>query len=283
MAAFALVFALFPLQRRIQQTFGAMETRQPELLIRSGPLLSKLSLGYGPLLADVYWTRAIQYFGTHLANEDSNLSLLAPLLNITVTLDPQLKIAYRFGGIFLSEDAPVGAERPDQAIALIKRGIEANRDDWELWYDLGCVHYWHTKDYKAAAQAFLHAGSLPGSPEWMKAFAAAVEEKGNSLDTSRLMWLEAYKEAKDPRLQRNALYHLNELQIQKDLKDLRDALEQYQERLGHPASTIQDLVNGHSLRLALKDPAGYAYRICADSSPCLDPSSPWASVTSPRR
>ena len=35
------------------------------LYISSPKLLKRMSLGYEGLLADVYWTRAIQYFGGH--------------------------------------------------------------------------------------------------------------------------------------------------------------------------------------------------------------------------
>jgi tetratricopeptide (TPR) repeat protein len=279
--AVAVVMGLYPLQRSIAGMRGAMEAQQPELLIQSGPLLQKLSMGYAPLLADIYWTRVIQYFGTHLANQDTNLSLLAPLLNITVTLDPQLKVAYQFGSIFLAEAAPVGAGRPDQAIALVRRGIKANPNDWEYWYELGSIDYWNTHEYVEASKAFAEAGKLPGSPEWMTAFAAAVAEKGNSLDTSRLMWAQTLRDATDPRLKKAALYHLQELQVEKDLIVLGDAASMYREKFERPPATIDDLVNAGILAGKPRDPAGYEYKICAEGSACIDSASPWANGSFP--
>jgi|ERR1700683_538731 len=277
-AALGIVFALYPVQRAISRTLGAMESDQPQLLISSGPLLQKLSMGFGPLMADIYWTRVIQYFGTHLANQDSNLGLLAPLLNITVTLDPQLKVAYQFGAIFLAEAAPVGAGRPDLAIALVNRGIAENPNDWQFEYQLGCIHYWNTHDYKAAAAAFWKAGNMQGSPEWMKAFAAAVEQKGNSPDVSRAMWLEAFREAKDPRLLNNARYQLARLQVGQDLKIIDQAAAEYQKREGRAATTMPDLVSAGILRGVARDPSGHAYKICEGPKACVDPASPWAAV-----
>jgi tetratricopeptide (TPR) repeat protein len=271
----AVVFALFPVQRAIERNLGAMEASQPELLISSGPLLSKLSMGYGSLMADIYWTRVIQYFGKHLANQDSDLRLLAPLLSITVTLDPQLKVAYRFGGIFLSEDAPVGAGRPDQAIALIQRGIDANPNDWQLRYDLGCIHYWHTKDYAAASRAFAAAAKVQGAPEWMAAFAAAVAQKGNSPATSKLLWVEALRTSTDPRLRNNAQIHLDELQVQEDVKALNEAVQDYGRRFGHGPGRLEDLVNVGMLRGIPRDPAGYEYKICTNGQACINSASPW--------
>ena len=36
---------------------------QEALYLRSSKVLRRLSLGYTGLLADIYWTRAVQYFG----------------------------------------------------------------------------------------------------------------------------------------------------------------------------------------------------------------------------
>ena len=68
--------------------------------------MKRLSLGYDGLLADIYWTRAVQYFGTRHQQQRAQLqSLLAPLLEITTTLDPQLLVAYQFGANFLRSEA----------------------------------------------------------------------------------------------------------------------------------------------------------------------------------
>ena len=60
-------------------------------------------------MADLYWTRVVQYYGDKRARHDANFELLWPLLDITTMLDPQLIVAYRFGSTFLSEPAPRGA------------------------------------------------------------------------------------------------------------------------------------------------------------------------------
>jgi hypothetical protein len=47
-----------------RQRTGA--TLEEVLYISSPKLLKRMSLGYDGLLADIYWTRAVQYFGEHL-------------------------------------------------------------------------------------------------------------------------------------------------------------------------------------------------------------------------
>ena len=75
----------------------------------------KLSLGYEGLLADIYWTRVVQYFGGKRLAHSTEFKLLGPLLQITTDLDPHLLIAYRFGSIFLADKPPRGAGEPLQA------------------------------------------------------------------------------------------------------------------------------------------------------------------------
>src|SRR5262249_38702985 len=98
-----LLAAVAALQMRIDAGTLAMARPSQQLLVRSGAALKKLSLGYNALLADIYWTRAVQYYGVRVQQPGSNYDLLWPLLDVATTLDPHLLVAYRFGAIFLSE------------------------------------------------------------------------------------------------------------------------------------------------------------------------------------
>ena len=108
--------------------------------------MRQLSLGYEGLLADIYWTRVVQYFGGKRVAHSTEFKLLGPLLQITTDLDPHLLIAYRFGSIFLADKPPRGAGEPLEALALLHRGVVANPDYWRLWEDVGFVYYWDLKD-----------------------------------------------------------------------------------------------------------------------------------------
>src|SRR5579863_2894543 len=136
------------------RTRTAIQERE-ELLLSSPSVVQKISLGYDSLLADIYWTRAVQYYGSRVGTDHPNFDLLWPLLDITTTLDPKLVIAYRFGAVFLSETGRGGAGRTDLAIKLVRRGIAANPDQWILGSDLGFLYYWRMRDYPDSAAAYL--------------------------------------------------------------------------------------------------------------------------------
>jgi hypothetical protein len=273
-----LLVLLYPVQKRIAIRADFLESETSDTLLASGPMLKKLSLGYDSLLADIYWTRSVQYYGRRLGQVGANYDELAPLLNVTTTLDPQLLVAYRFGGTFLAEGRPIGAGRPDLAAELLKRGIAANPDEWQLYSDLGTIYYWHTKNYQAAAQAFWQGGDIAGAPPWMKPFAAHIAQEGMSRDTSRFMWSQIYKEATDERIRRNAMNHLKALQTEADLETLTQIAADYKTKFGHFPSSGAELLAAGMARAIPEDPAGYAYRLSADGKPSVDPASPLASL-----
>ena len=274
LAGVPLLFgAIGLLQSRIDAHTRTGSEERDELLLRSDMLVKKLSLGYDPLLADIYWTRAVQYYGARVGIPGTNFDLLWPLLDITTTLDPKLLVAYRFGSIFLSEPDLAGAGRTDLAIELVKRGIAANPDEWRLDGDLGFLYYWRLKDYPHAAAAYLEASKNPQAPPMMKMMAARIAAKGGSLETSRLIWSELYESTKDPTIRQNARKQLKGLKAQEDETNLDAVCDQYRQRFGRYPSTTREMRDAGLLNGIPVDPDGYPYVIGADGKSNLDPRS----------
>src|SRR5208337_1690877 len=94
-----LFAAIAGLQTRIDSETDSLAQQKDDLLLRSPSAIKKMSLGYDSLLADIYWTRAVQYYGARFTTKGATFPLLWPLLDISTTLDPQMIIAYRFGAI----------------------------------------------------------------------------------------------------------------------------------------------------------------------------------------
>lgn len=272
-AAPVIFLALASLQSRID-TLTASQDRRAELFLRSGSLIKKASLGYDALMADIYWTRAVQYYGSRTSKEGEHLELLDPLLNITTTLDPRLLIAYDFGAIFLSEEQPVGAGRPDLAVNLIKKGISANPNVWQLPVDLAFIYYWHLNDYPSASAAYLQGSKVSNSPAWLPVMAAKVAEKGGSIENSISIWSQIYQSTQDPNLRKQAEDHLISLHAQHDEEILDKLAEDYRQRFGrYPAST-KELKDAGILPGIPLDPAGFPYVFGGDGKAKLDPASP---------
>jgi tetratricopeptide (TPR) repeat protein len=205
--------------RATEATVASLQPGADVLNLSSPRIIKKMSLCYDSLMADIYWTRVVQYYGDkrHAQSEGAtgaseHFPLLLPLLDITTTLDPQLLVAYKVGAIFLAEPAPKGAERPDLAVKLLRQGIANNPENWRLWHDLGMVYYEDLRDYKAASDAYYQGSKNPKADDWMKVMAAKIAQDGRSLEISRFLWTEVYNSTKDPNIRKNALEHLKQLE-----------------------------------------------------------------------
>jgi tetratricopeptide (TPR) repeat protein len=236
--------------------------REAVLYVPTPAVLDRLMLCYDALAADVYWIRAIQHFGGTRRAEGGakKYELLYPLLNITTALDPKFNIAYRFGAIFLSEAPPGGPGRPDLAIALLKRGLQARPDNWRYMQDIGFVHYMARQDYSSAAEWFERAGDVPGAPWWLKSLAANTRAVGGDRAGSRALWTALRDSATDNEWLRNdASRRLQQL----DALDAVDALQTVVDAwiAGGAAKpyTWEALVGAGRLRFVPADPTGAVF------------------------
>jgi tetratricopeptide (TPR) repeat protein len=245
----------------------------PVVYVNSGATLRRLSLGYNGFLADLYWTRAVQYFGRQRLAGAGDFQNLGQLLRITTELDPHLIIAYRFGAIFLAEKPPEGAGRPDEALDLIRRGISANPSYWRLWQDLGFIYYWDLKDYAQAARAFEDGSRRPGAGLWMKTLAASVAAQGGELETSRLLWSEVLSAADSQSVRSSAQDHLAAIRAEEDIEQLNRLLAEFARREGRAARSLDDLERSALLPGWPVDPSGVRYEISADGKAALGPGS----------
>lgn len=272
-AGFAVVWGL---QRGIDRQLAAAHQEEDELVLRSGKMLRLVSLEYGTFLADVYWTRAVQYYGDRRVRKVSNLETLGPLLDVATTLDPQLLVAYRFGAIFLAEPSPRGAGRPDLAVALIRKGIEKNPDYWRFYYDLGFIYYWELRDYQKASEAFLEGSKNPKAHIWMKVLAAKIAAEGRSGETSKFLWREIYESTQDKQVRENALRNLKLLKAEEDCEYLDAIVSRYARSAQHMPEGLGELVRAGVLRGVPVDPEGFPFVLGADGKTRVHPKSPLA-------
>ena len=270
----AISFLLIvPVRRAIDRQLSATQSATDILNIPSGEVLRRLSLGNEGLLADIYWTRVVQYFGRQQLDRAAGFPLLGPLLGITTDLDPHLLVAYRYGAIFLAEKPPRGAGRPDEALRLLMKGLAANPQYWRFWEDVGFVYYWDLRDYQRAAQAFEAGSRMPGALEWMKTMAATVLAHGGDLETSRQLWLQIYQHPGNNQVRQNAEEHLAALDASIAIGKLDSLLALFRAREGHAAASFRELVAQRYLSGVPLDPTGVPFAIGSDGQAKLGPES----------
>jgi tetratricopeptide (TPR) repeat protein len=252
------------LLRRVDQV-RASATLDDVLYFNSPKLVKRLSLGYDGLFADIYWTRAVQYFGNrHVTRTATHYNLLAPLLEITTALDPKLTVAYEFGANFLGPKPPEGAGQPDKAIALLEGGIRNNPDNWKLYYNLGFFYYMDLKDYARAAEAFERGAKVPNAHPFLRALAARMAQHAGEIQTARMLWQATYATTTDDQIRQNAVEHLRALQVDESIAELEKMIAQYRQQTGMAPSSFSALIGVGILRGVPVDPGGKPYKLSAD-------------------
>ncbi|HWO34511.1 MAG TPA: hypothetical protein VNO32_37440 [Candidatus Acidoferrum sp.] len=236
-------------------------TLEEVLYLSSPKVLKRASLGYDGLLADIYWTRAVQYFGGRHHAVAKSYNLLYPLLDITTHLDPQLVAAYQFGASFLAPPPPDGSGQPERAIQLMEDGVQNNPNNWKLYYDLGFVYYMNLKDYRKAADAFDRGSKVPHAHPFLRLLAAQMAEHAGDFDTARMMWSATYQNSQDRLIRQNAVEHLRALRVDEDVTHLQEAVTRFGERRGRLPASMSELASAERLPGIPVDPDGHPYKL----------------------
>jgi tetratricopeptide (TPR) repeat protein len=239
-------------------------TLDDSLYISSPKMVKRASLGFDGMMACIYWTRTVQYFGDRLHTRARSFNELAPLLTITTALDPHLFPAYEFGASFLAPPPPHGAGQPARAIELMEYGIQHNPDNWRLYYDLGFVYYTELKDYKKAAEVFEQGSKVPNAHPFLKVLAADMAFHAGDLSTARLLWSATYESSHDKLIRQNAIEHLRAIKVEEDITQLESAVTRFGTRAGRTPSSMWELALAEHLSGIPVDPDGHAYLLTLD-------------------
>lgn len=224
------IVAGFALLSPLSDLVASQKPQLPETyadadLFVKGRELKGFVLGADSLVADWYWMRSLQYIGDKLVNstEDVRLDdlrnlnprLLYPMLDSATDLDPHFIAPYTYGAMVLP------AIDGNQAIAIAKKGIANNPNEWRLYQHLGYI-YWRAKAYPQAAETYDIGSKIEGAAPFMKMMAAAMKTEGGSRATARTIYQEMFDSSADDAIKKTAESRLQELKW----FDERDAIDE---------------------------------------------------------
>jgi hypothetical protein len=272
----AAVVALQAVEDRTRTTLLSEAQAGDFLYIQSPEALKRASLSYSAVVADLYWIRAVQYYGgTRLSKGAKNYDLLYPLLDLTTSVDPLFDIAYRFGAIFLAEEYPGGAGRPDLAIALLQKGLRAQPGKWQFGQDIGFVYYWWVRDYATAAGWFNRAAEMPNAPEWLKPLAAVTLAQGGNRASSRTLWTDIVRNAELDWVRRQGDFRLKQLDAMDGIDIVQGFVKRYRDSLGALPTSWDEMIRARIIRDIPRDPTGVPFRLDPSTGAVtLEPESP---------
>jgi hypothetical protein len=230
------------LEGRIDHEIETLGAEPDVSSVWTGPVVRAFSLGFSDALADLYWLRAVQYYGREkLANAPARYADLLPLLETATELDPRFEIVYRYGAVFLSEQVPIGAGRPENGVAFLKKGADRNPLNWSLRQDQGLFTFVYLGDSVGASAVLRQASEIPGSAPWLKPLAAKVLADGGNLEASLQMWTIIRDSSEPGVLRTNAEGQLELVKNRLFARHLQERIIEYQSRTGDRVSSLAEL------------------------------------------
>ena len=275
-ALLAAIVGLQVLQTREQRLGLPPGVSTNVLYVRAPEFARRASLSFHALLADIYWIRTVQHYGGTKLSTDANkqYDILYPLLDLTTSLDPYFDVVYKFGSVFLAEPYPGGAGRPDQAIALLEKGLRTRPDKWELAQGVGFVYYWWLADYQRAAMWFNRAADMPSAPDWLRPLAAVTLAQGGNRASSRVLWTEIARSGDADWLRDQAAFRLEQLDALDGIEFIQRVVQQYRGRTGALPASWTEMIRAGFLRGVPTDPTDVPFQLDPVTGQVkLDPSS----------
>jgi tetratricopeptide (TPR) repeat protein len=243
---------------------GELDGRQDRTVVQieglaqlpKGEYLKPALLGYHHLGADVLWLRLIQVIGKK-RNSADEYEWMYHALDVITTLDPQYAYAYYAGGVILGDLA----NRPDLSTRLLEKGVSANPEVWNIPFLLGYNYYFLLGDPAKGAEYIMRAARLPDGPSYLPGLATRMAAEAGNPDTA-LAFLEArLTGTHDPEMREVLAYRMKEVTIERDLRILENAVEDYRTRHQTLPATLTDLVVAGALPSLPQEPFGGDYRL----------------------
>ena len=244
-------------QSRVDSVRNSMGPEPDVSSVWTGRVVKSLSVGFSDLLADLYWMRAIQYYGTQKLN-GTGFANLSPLLETAGELDHRFSIVYRYGAVFLSEPNPIGAGKPEEGVALLTKGADRNPQDWRLRQEEGLFIFFYLNDAQRGSQILQRASKIPGAPDWMANLAAQILAKGGELEAALNMWLIIREQSEPGILRENAGDQIKIVRSRILARDIALEIKAYRERTGDANMSLAALQKAGVIRTTV-DLAGVEF------------------------
>ena len=152
-------------------------------------------------LADLYWIRAVVYFGRQRSRQRAGQELRPAVSAARPGHDARSAL---HGGLPVWRDLPRRSRRPADLAGPIWRSScssgasSATPDRWEYLHDIGFVHYWHHRDYDRGAAWFERAAEVPGRADLAEVDRGHDARRPAAIaQSARLLWRQLHDSAED--------------------------------------------------------------------------------------
>ena len=224
------------------------------------------TFGLRSMVSDLMFLQAIQVHGgrgskmvtaQQGAREDRAMNRL---LTYSTDLDPAFAGAYRFAGNAMPRQTTDGkVTNVLQAAVLLSKGMRERPDDWHIPFTLGFLESYFLMRFEQAGRSFAAAARLPGAPRYVGLLATRTLTEGGDLAFAEQLATAMANQANEESSQREWTERLQDLRMERHLREIEAAAARYAARTGHHATSVAALVKTGELPAVPAEPHGGFY------------------------
>jgi hypothetical protein len=247
---------------RTLEEYRPVDARAKELaFLPKGSVLKVAVLGYRNVAADLIWLRAVQYFGEKKQNV-AGYRWAYHTTNVVTDLDPHFILAYYTGGTVLG----VWAGMLDESVALLKKGIQHNPQDWRLPFLLGYDYFYELCDAVNGAQYLQLASGLPGAPPYLPKLAARLTVEAGNPDAALEFLARFRQQVTDERIRAALEQRIKEVMAERVIRALERASSEFRARFGRWPRGLDELETKGIVHGIPPEPLGGQYLLMSDGT-----------------
>jgi tetratricopeptide (TPR) repeat protein len=224
------------------------------LYLPNGKYLRAVSMGHAPLVADLVYLWAIQYYSDY-TQADRYRYVEHVFGDVIAELDPGYLDPYWLGALILTTEA----KDEDAGLRLLDRGFEKNPSAWILPFLAG----WECERvgrFDQAAAYFERAANTPGAPTDLIRLKAGMTARTGNLREAIVRWREVFADPRNNEEGRAiATRQIRALTVRADAQDLDAAIAVYRQQTGRAPRNLDELVRAKILTALPRDPDGNPY------------------------
>ncbi len=239
------------------------------IYVPSGKYLKFATFGNSPLLADLIYLWAIQYYSDETIAD--RFEYLDHIFSIISELDPKYFDPYDIGSLI----AVYEARDLDLALKILDRGLERNPEQWIFPYLGGHYVQMFRKDHPLALEYYKKAMAIESAPDIVQRLYADAAFKSMDYKTSLQTWTEIYQTAEEDRIKKIAENHIYQVKAAIDIQNISQAIEKFKERYGRNPMDLSRLVKAGCLATLPKDLDGKDYLYDSQTGEVKAPTIPW--------
>lgn len=234
---------------------------EPSVELETLPSIQSLKivgLTYESVIADYYWLRALEHFGTSTYGA-KGFPLLEPMLQRTLALDPYFKSAYTFAGTALT----LRGMDPRNADAILEKGLQYRPDVWQIPFFLGFNLYYFEENYARAAEVLSLAAEHKEAPPYTAQLATRIAARAGKPEFGIQLIDSILERTNDEQIRESYMERRKRLLLEVEVNYLNTLVQRYRAEKGQLPARIDDFVTAGYLREKPFDPYGKPYEIDA--------------------